>query len=217
MTTASMLVGIAGPSGSGKTTLATGLKQRLESSGGTSVVLLSEDAYYRDQAHLPLPERAAQNFDDPAALDHELLLSHLHQLQAGQSIRQPVYDYSSHTRSGQWRRVEPARMVLVEGLFILAVEPLRRLLTLSLYVDTSPDLCLLRRLRRDVRERGRSPDSVLDQYLQTVRPGTIRHVAPSRTHAARLLDGNGDTTTLIGQGWQALQEELPQLSSGTGD
>ena len=212
MATSVTLVGIAGASGSGKTTLAEGLKAALQQAGWPQTTLLGEDAYYRDQAHLALSERATQNYDDPAALDHDLMVRQLEQLAAGRPIDQPVYDYSRHTRAGQTIPLEPSPIILVEGLFVLSAEPLRRTLDLGLFVETSPDLCLLRRLRRDIRERGRTADSVLAQYEATVRPGYLRHVAPSRAHADVIIDGTGSTSTMIDQGWQALTRALTRAT-----
>ncbi|MCH8550452.1 MAG: uridine kinase [Natronospirillum sp.] len=214
MAASCIVIGIAGASGSGKSTLAAGLQTRLEEHLSAPVLLLGEDAYYRDQSALSLAERATQNYDDPAALDHDLLLQHLQQLRSGRSVQQPDYDYTRHTRSDETVLLEPAPCLLVEGLFLLARPALRHELTVSLFVDTAPDLCLLRRLRRDMASRGRTAESVLQQYEQTVRPGYIRHVAPSRAQADTVVDGSRETTAMIDQGWRALCAALPRLRTG---
>ncbi|TGG93246.1 uridine kinase [Natronospirillum operosum] len=215
MTTSCTLVGIAGASGSGKTTLAQGLKAGLEAANGPqSVLLLGEDAYYRDQSHLSPATRERQNYDDPAALDHALLVSQLRQLASGQPVLQPIYDYRQHTRAAETRRLQPAPLVLLEGLFVLTVPALRDTLSLRLYVDTPADLCLLRRLRRDIRQRGRTAESVLAQYESSVRPGFLTHVAPSRRHAEAVIDGSQGHDSMIATGWAALSRALPSYTKG---
>ncbi len=212
-----ILIGIAGASGSGKSTLAEALRARLEQADQGPVRLIGEDAYYRDQSALPMAERAVQNYDEPAAMDHDLLLQHLRQLASGQVVEQPVYDYYRHTRVSRTLTLEPAPIVLVEGLFLLSRRALCRVLDLALYVDTDPDLCLLRRLRRDVRERGRTVDSVLAQYEHTVRPGMLRHVLPSRAHADAAVDGSNTEAEMIDQGWAALRRVLERVETNRGD
>jgi uridine kinase len=174
------IVGIAGPSASGKTTLARALQHHLQP---TPSVLLTHDDYYRDLAHLPAEKRAAHNFDDPQALETELLLTHLQALRRGEAIQRPVYDFSHHIRTPQTVTVAPAPVVILEGLFILALPALREACDLRVYVDTPADICLARRILRDVQERGRTVQSCIDQYLRFVRPAQEALVLPSRVHA----------------------------------
>ena len=178
------LIGIAGASCSGKSELATRLSRSL------SAVICNLDSYYRDLAHLPLEERARQNFDVPAALDHELLYQHVSALARGESVRKPVYDFTQHVRSPETEILQPAGTVVIEGLFTLYWEQLRSLLDLKVFIEASDDICLQRRIERDVRERGRTPQSVVEQFEMTVRPMTHLHVHPTRSFADVVLDGN---------------------------
>lgn len=175
-----LVIGIGGGSGSGKTTIAEALIREI---GERACALILHDAYYRDLSHLALPERAAQNFDHPDALETELLVAHLRELLAGKSVDQPSYDFTQHLRREQTERIDPRPVILVEGVLVLADPELRELFDLKIYVDTDADLRLMRRLQRDIRERGRSLDSVFEQYLDTVRPMHVRHVEPTRAFA----------------------------------
>jgi uridine kinase len=175
-----LVIGIGGGSGSGKTTIAEALIGEI---GEGACALIFHDAYYRDLAHLPLDERAAQNFDHPDSLETELLVEHLGRLLAGRSVDLPVYDFTRHLRREETARVEPRPVVLVEGVLVLADPELRELFDLKIYVDTDADLRLMRRLQRDIRERGRTLDSVFEQYLETVRPMHVRYVEPTRAFA----------------------------------
>ncbi len=180
-----LLIGVAGPSGSGKSCFARALQARL----GDGAVILSQDDYYRDLAHLPLADRSLLNFDHPDAVDFEQLTLDLQELKKGKAVEHPLYDFSVHTRRAERQTIGPAETVIVEGILILAVEACRRLFDLSIYIDTSPDICFIRRLRRDMQERGRTVDSVVRQYLDTVRPMYLQFVAPSRRHADLVLSG----------------------------
>ena len=177
------MIGIAGPSCSGKSELARRLAQQL------SAPVMSLDSYYIDLAHLPLEERARTNFDDPASLDEEVLTRQLRQLAAGEAIARPVYDFARHTRSAEVERVEPARFVVVEGLFTLHWPAVRALLDTKVYIDVQDAVCLERRLERDVRERGRTPESVRAQYATTVRPMAERYIHPTRRYAEVVVSG----------------------------
>jgi uridine kinase len=177
------LVGIAGPSCSGKTELARWLR------GRTGAPILNLDVYYIDLSHLPLEERARRNFDEPAALDYRLILEHARALAAGSPIRAPRYDFTTHARAAGDEVVEPGGLVILEGLFTLYWPELRELLGVKLYVDAPDDLCLARRLERDVRERGRTPESVLRQFEETVRPMAHLHILPTRAYADLVLSG----------------------------
>ena len=179
------LVGIAGGSGSGKTTLCRALTER-----SPDVSVLDLDAYYLDRSHLAPGDRAHLNFDEPAAFDTGLLAEHLSCLARGEAVAKPVYSFVSHTRVGTEPFV-PRRFVLVEGLFSLWWEDVRRLWDLTVYVDAAVDLRLDRRIRRDVASRGRTVESVMAQYAETVRPMHERYVEPTRRHARVVLSNEG--------------------------
>jgi uridine kinase len=181
---ATRLIGIAGPSGSGKSELA----RRLAATTGAPVVSL--DSYYRDLSHLPLEERAIANFDEPASMDDALLLSQCSALFNGETIHVPHYDFSCHARGAGTQCIEPDSMVIIEGLFTLYWNDLRHLLHASVYVDLADETCYARRLARDVRERGRTPESVEHQYFGTVRPMAEMYIWPTRRHAHVTVRGD---------------------------
>lgn len=179
-----VVIGIAGCSGSGKSTLAAELTRML---GG---IHFSLDHYYRDLSHLPLCERARQNFDDPAMLESPLLAAQVAMLARGESIDRPIYDFATHTRvTDRTERVTAGAFLIVEGLFSLYYEELLPLYQLRVYIDTPDPLCYERRLKRDTEERGRTAESVKEQYDATVRPSSLHFVRPSATHADVQLDG----------------------------
>ena len=178
-----MFIGIAGGSGSGKTTIAESVVERLDN----KVALLQHDAYYRHMPQLTFEERTQVNYDHPDSLETELLVEHLEQLRSGIGIDRPVYDFSEHLRSEQTIRIEPNPVVVVEGILVLADPPLRSELDLKIFVDTSPDLRLARRLERDIEERGRTPDSVISQYFSTVRPMHLEFVEESKRYADLII------------------------------
>jgi uridine kinase len=175
-----LVIGIGGGSGSGKTTIAQSI---VESIGHDRVALIQHDAYYRDLTHLPLEERAKVNYDHPDSLETELLVEHLRDLRAGRPVERPVYDFTVHNRSDETVRVEPSPVVVIEGIVVLYEQTLRELMDLKVYVDTDPDLRIVRRLHRDIEERGRSFESVRRQYLDTVRPMHLQFVEPSKRYA----------------------------------
>ena len=175
-----LFIAIAGGSGSGKTTIA---RSVVDLVGRDKVVYLQQDAYYRDQSHLDLQERARINYDHPDSLESELLAEHLSELRSGRAVERPVYNFTTHMRTDATVRVEPEAVVIVEGILILAEAELRKLLDLSIYIDTDADLRLIRRLQRDIVERGRTIDSVLSQYESTVRPMHLQFVEPSKRYA----------------------------------
>ena len=181
-----VVLAIAGCSGSGKTTLAAELARTL---GG---VHFHFDNYYRDLSHLPLGERAVQNFDDPELIESPLLIAHLAALAQGKPIERPLYDFANYIRiPGVTETVDPGRFVLVEGLFALHYAALLPLYQLRVYVDTPDELCFERRLKRDMQERGRTPESVRRQYELTVRPASVEWVRPSEVNADLTVDGTG--------------------------
>ncbi len=175
-----MVIGVAGGSGSGKTTIAHAVFQNV---GAEQVSLIQHDAYYRDSAHLDLEERRLINYDHPDSLETELLIHHLQELRAGRAVEVPVYDFSVHTRTAATVHVEAEAVILVEGILVLAEPELRKLMDLRIYIDTDPDLRFIRRLSRDITERGRTVESVTDQYLSTVRPMHLQFVEPSKRYA----------------------------------
>jgi len=174
------VIGIAGPSAGAKTTFA-GLVQA--ALGSVASIHVCHDDYYRDLAHLPVQKRARQNFDHPDALETELLIRHIRLLRQGCSVEKPLYDFALHTRAAETETVAPAPVILVEGILVLAIPALREQFDLRVYVDTPPDICLARRIMRDVQARGRTAESVVRQYLSTVRPMQEEWVLPSRRHA----------------------------------
>ncbi len=183
-----VVIGVAGGTGSGKTTVA---REILKRAGTKQISLIQHDAYYKDLSDLPLAQRAMFNFDHPDALDNELLITHLKELKAGRAIEMPVYDFKTHTRTKQVQRVEPSRVILVEGILIFADKQLRDLMDVKIYVDTDPDIRFIRRLQRDIAERGRTMESVIHQYLTTVRPMHQEFVEPSKRYADVIIPEGG--------------------------
>ena len=181
-----VVLAVAGCSGSGKTTLAAELARNL---GGTHFHF---DNYYRDLSHLPAAERARQNFDDPAIIESPLLIEHVATMARGETIQSPCYDFTTHTRlPGCTESVSPGAYLLVDGIFALYFAELLPLYQFRVYVDTGDELCFERRLRRDVEQRGRTPESVRQQYEATVRPSSFAFVRPSAAHADLVVDGTG--------------------------
>jgi len=175
-----LVIGIGGGSGSGKTTIALSI---VESIGHDEVTLIQHDAYYRDQTHLPIEERAKLNYDHPDSMESDLLVAHLRDLVAGKAIERPVYDFTVHNRAAETVRVEPKQAIIVEGILVLSEPSLREVMDLKVYVDTDADLRIARRWERDIKDRGRTFDSVRDQYLTTVRPMHLQFVEPSKRYA----------------------------------
>jgi uridine kinase len=195
------VLAIAGASGSGKTTLAAELARELNG------VHFPLDNYYRDLSHLPLEERARQNFDDPALIESTLLAAHVAALARGEAIERPRYDFSTHSRiPGRTETVRAASLVLVEGLFALCYPELLSLYHLRVYVDTPDDVCFERRLKRDMVERGRSAESVRQQYAATVRPSALKWVRPSAAHADLTVDGTAALDWKVEQVLGAMRE-----------
>jgi len=189
----SVFIGITGGSGSGKTTFARALAERFEPS---ELLVISLDSYYQDRSHQSLEERAQINYDHPQAFDQELLLQHIRTLRAGEPVEQPIYDYTTHCRNGS-TRIEPAPAIILEGILVLALDSIRPALDLKVFVDTPADLRILRRLSRDVAERGRSVDSVVQQYHETVRPMHERYIEPTRLFADLIVPGERDTKAAV--------------------
>ena len=182
-----MVIGICGGSASGKTTVARCILDALRD----RIVYLQQDHYYKDLSHLPQQQRCQLNFDHPDALDLDMMVQHLRQLRAGQLIERPVYDFTRHVLRPETVRVEPKPAVVVEGILIFAVEALRNLMDIKIFVDTDADVRFLRRLQRDVEERGRTVESVIRQYLETVRPMHLQFVEPSKRYADLIIPEGG--------------------------
>jgi len=182
-------IGVAGGTGSGKTTVS---RRIWEAVGRERIAYLQHDNYYKDQSHLTPEERARTNYDHPDSLETSLMVRHLRELRAGRPVDIPVYDFSVHNRSQETLRVNPAKVILVEGILIFVEPALRELMDMRIFVDTDADIRFIRRLRRDMVERGRSLDSIIQQYLGTVRPMHMEFVEPSKRYADIIVPQGGD-------------------------
>lgn len=182
-----LIIGVAGGSGSGKSTLIEKIREQF----GNRVTVMNHDNYYRRQTEPSYEVRAKVNYDCPDAFETDLMAKHLKMLRAGQEIDCPIYDYAIHNRSDRVLRVKPADVILIDGILILAEPALRKLMDIKIFVDTPDDVRILRRIRRDVKERARSLDSVIDQYLTTVRPMHELYVAPSKKYADLIVPEGG--------------------------
>jgi len=189
-----LVIGIAGGSGSGKTTVAQAILQRV---GPDRISFLQHDAYYKDLSGLPLAQRIEVNFDHPNSLDSELLTQHIRDLRDGRSVEVPIYDFSHHSRTTKTYTVQARGVILVEGILIFAEPSLRDLFDVKIYVDTDSDLRLIRRLQRDITERGRTTESVITQYLNTVRPMHLEFVEPSKRYADVIIPEGGFNTAAL--------------------
>ena len=201
------IVGIAGGTGSGKTTVAHKLASAMPPG---RCVTIEHDAYYRDQGHLPPDERDAINYDHPEALESSLLALHLRELRNGRTVEVPIYDFATHTRCRETRSVPAARVIIVEGILVFTEAALREQMDIKIFVDTDADIRLMRRIRRDLEQRGRTFQSVHDQYYATVRPMHLEHVEPSKRWADLILPEGGDNRIaldiLMGQLWRAVND-----------
>ncbi len=183
-----LILGIAGGTGSGKTTVANCILERV---GSQRISFLSHDAYYRDLKDLPLEERARQNFDHPNSLETELLIEHLRLLKQWKAVDMPIYDFTQHIRSNRVRHIEPRRVIIVDGILIFAEPELRKMFDVKIFVDTDADIRFIRRLQRDITERGRTVESVIQQYYTTVRPMHLEFVEPSKRYADVIIPEGG--------------------------
>ena len=190
-----LLIGIAGGSASGKTTIAQCLKAEFEQT--RSVVIIREDDYYKDQSQKTMAERVKTNYDHPFAFDHALMIEQIDALLAGQAIEKPVYDFVQHTRSTVTEVIEPCDVVVLEGLFVLEEPELRKRLNIKVYVDTDADIRFIRRLLRDVEERGRTLQSVVNQYTETVRVMHEQFIEPSKRYADVIIPEGGSNIVAI--------------------
>lgn len=193
-----VIIGIAGASASGKSLIASTIYKELkEKVGDHQIGVITEDRYYRDQSHLSMEERVKTNYDHPQALDHDLLCEHLEALVAGQPADVPVYSYSEHTRMGETTTMTPKKVIILEGILLLTDPRLRNLIHASVFMDTPLDICLLRRMKRDVAERGRTMDSVMEQYQKTVRPMFMQFIEPSKQYADIIVPRGGKNRIAI--------------------
>jgi uridine kinase len=190
-----MIIGICGGTGSGKTTVANRI---LESVSKDEVVFLQQDSYYRNLEDLPLDIRNVVNFDHPDAIDNDLLVGHLRALKSGRAAEVPLYDFKTHSRRAETLHVEPQPIIIIEGILIFAEQRLLDEMDIKVYVDTPDDIRFIRRLRRDVAERGRTAESVIEQYLATVRPMHMQFVEPSKRYADVIIPEGGHNLVSIG-------------------
>jgi len=203
--TTPFVIGVAGGTGSGKTTVVNALMSRI---GSERIALLAHDAYYRDFVDLPKDVLDRKNFDHPDSLETELLVRHLRALKQGAAVEVPVYDFRIHRRSPETRRVEQKKVILVEGILIYAESELRKLCDVKVFVDTDPDIRLIRRIRRDIAERSRTLESVVDQYETTVRPMHLEFVEPSKRYADLIVPEGGENTVALEFLFARLEELL---------
>ena len=183
-----LTIGIAGGTGSGKTTVANVILERV---GRDRIAYLPHDAYYRDLGDLPYDQKAAMNFDHPDSLETELMIKHILELKKANAVEIPVYDFSTHSRTSKTIRVEPHAVIIVEGILLFVDKHLRDLLDIKIFVDTDADIRFIRRLQRDITERGRTTDMVVQQYLSTVRPMHLEFVEPSKRYANIIIPEGG--------------------------
>ncbi len=203
-----LVIGVAGGTGSGKTTLANIILERV---GARHIAYLPHDGYYKDLADMPREMRNVINFDHPDSLDTPLLIQHVKQLRLWQPVDLPVYDFKTHSRTAETRRIEPQPVLLVEGLLIFAEAELRPLFDVKIFVDTDADIRFIRRLQRDIAERGRSAESVIQQYLLTVRPMHLEFVEPSKRYADVIIPEGGLNAVAMDMVVARLKSLLDQL------
>ena len=200
-----LVVGIAGGTASGKSTVTRKIHQALSSQ---RVAFLDQDSYYRDLSDLTLEERREVNFDHPDAFDTELLVSHLRELQAGRAVNKPVYSFAQHTRTADTVHVQPGDAIILEGILVLALEQVRRELDVKVFVDSDSDVRVIRRLSRDIKERGRDFDGVIEQYFRTVRPMHFGFVEPSKRYADIIIPHGGNNDIAIEMVAGAVRQKL---------
>jgi uridine kinase len=189
-----IIIGISGASASGKSLLANTIVNEL---GSSQVVVISEDSYYKDHSNIPFEERAKINYDHPDSLDHDLLHEHLLELQQGKNVNIPLYNFTNHLREKETRSIGKHLIIVLEGILLFVDPKLRKLMDIRIYMDTALDICLIRRLKRDVKERARSLDSVLQQYEDTVRPMYLQFIEPSKRYADIIVPRGGGNRIAI--------------------
>ncbi|MEZ5372281.1 MAG: uridine kinase [Microthrixaceae bacterium] len=206
------VIGIAGGSGSGKTTVTRSI---IEADGVSSVTMITVDSYYFDQSDRPMAERAKVNYDAPEAFEWPLVHDHLSALRSGRAVDVPVYDFTTHTRSPLTERAQPGAVVVIDGILVLHDPALRQLLDLAVYLDVDDDLRFIRRLERDVAERGRTTDTVVQQYLTTVRPSHLQFVEPTRRFADVVIPHGGRNAPAISMLVALIRERVGLATSGS--
>ena len=189
-----IVIGVAGGSGSGKTSVTRAI---VESFAGHSILMIEQDYYYKDQSHLEFEQRLQTNYDHPFAFDNDLLIEHINKLLNYEAIEKPVYDYALHTRSEEVIHVEPKEVIILEGILILEDERLRNLMDMKLFVDTDADIRIIRRMLRDIKERGRTMESVIDQYVSVVRPMHNQFIEPTKRYADIIIPEGGQNYVAI--------------------
>ncbi len=204
----SYIIGIAGGTCSGKTTVANSI---IRAAGAGHISYIEHDDYYRDQSHLSMEERRKTNYDHPKALETELLIDHLHKLNQGQSIEKPTYDFTQHTRSNKTEVIHPSDVIIVEGILIFESKDLRKMLDLKIYVDADSDIRFIRRVTRDMNERGRTFDFVVKQYLETVRPMHLEFVEPTKRYADVVIPEEGNRAVIL----DLLLARIHQIAKGS--
>jgi uridine kinase len=209
-----LIIGVAGGSGSGKTTVIHHLRQRF---GDDLLCLLEHDSYYRDLAHLDFAARAAHNFDHPSSLETELLIRHVNALMEGYSVDVPVYDFKNHVRKPEVRKMFPREIILIDGILIFSEKELRDIMDIKIFVDTDDDIRLLRRLRRDIMERGRAIENVLTQYETFVRPMHLEFVEPSKRYADIIIPHGGENKVALDFLIAMIQSRLSTSVSDSAD
>ncbi|MFZ0636913.1 MAG: uridine kinase [Candidatus Acidiferrales bacterium] len=202
-----LIIGICGGTGAGKTTIT---RRIIEALSEANVIVLEQDHYYKDLPLLSLAERTTQNFDHPESMDTPLLIEHLKKLRAGEGIDRPTYDFTDYRRLEQTVRFEPRAATIVEGILIFESKPLRELMDIKIFVDTDADLRFIRRLVRDIRERGRTMDSVIEQYRRTVRPMHMEFVEPSKRYADVIIPEGGQNEVGIDLVIQKIRSLIPR-------
>lgn len=211
MKSKSIIIGISGASASGKSLLANTIVNEL---GTEQVVVISEDSYYKDHSNIPLEEREKINYDHPDSLDHELLYQHLLALQQGASVDVPIYNHSLHVREEKTRKIGDHIIIVIEGILLFVDQKLRDLMDIRIFMETSLDICLIRRLKRDIKERGRSLDSVLKQYEETVRPMYLQFIDPSKRYADLIVPRGGGNRIAIDMIKAKMRELLKNVQKG---
>lgn len=202
-----LIIGVAGGSGSGKTTV---VRHIMDSIGKDNILLLQHDSYYRDLKHLSFEERTKQNFDHPSALETELMIRHIKALKNGYQVEVPIYDFTRHIRKEETRQVNAKKVILIDGILIFSEKELRDLMDIKLYVDTDDDIRLLRRIKRDIIERDRELDNVLNQYQKFVRPMHLEFVEPSKRYADIIIPRGGENKIALDMVNALIQEHLSE-------
>jgi len=205
-----IIIGIAGASASGKSLLANTIVNEL---GSDQVVVISEDSYYKDHSDIPFEERTKINYDHPNSMDHELLFDHLQELQTGKSVNIPIYNHSMHIREDETRKIGQHVIIVLEGILLFVEPKLRELMDIRIFMETALDVCLIRRLKRDIKERGRNLDAVLKQYEDTVRPMYLQFIEPTKRYADLIVPRGGGNRIAIDMIQAKMRELLKALES----